>query len=112
MDKTVAAERLRQIANRARSQCPRASLLVGECGEENEGNSAPHGTQAILQLNAAHTGHLNVSHYAGEVIETALLQELFRRGECMHEISERPDEAVGRGTYGFIIINDCDKRRL
>ena len=112
LDKAVSAERLRQIANRSGRQCLRARLLVGECREENERNSVTPGTQLILQLDAAQTGHLDVCHYAGEIIKAVRPQELFGRRERVHNVSERPNKAVGRGTYGFIIVNDCHKWTL
>jgi hypothetical protein len=112
LDEAISAERFRQVANRSGRQCLRAGFLVGECREENERNYVPPGMQVILQLDAAHTGHLDICQYAREIIKTARLQELFGRRECMHDMSERPNEAVGRGTYGFIIVNDCDKWKL
>ena len=66
----------------------------------------------ILQLDAAHTGHLDVRNDTREVIKAVRPQELFGRCECMYDISERPHEAIGRGAYGFIIVNDCDKWKL
>src|SRR5882672_9642639 len=36
------------------------------------------------------------------------LQELFGRSECIYDVPERPHKAVSCGTYGCIIVNDCD----
>jgi hypothetical protein len=60
LDKAVSAEWLRQVANRSGRQRLRTRLLVGEGREENERNSVSTGMQVILQLHAAHTGHLDI----------------------------------------------------
>jgi hypothetical protein len=69
LDEAVSAEWLRQVADRASRQRLCAGLLVGECGKKDEWNAIVPGTQVILQLHTAHTWHLDVRHYAGEVIK-------------------------------------------
>jgi hypothetical protein len=112
LDKAVPVEWFRQVADRSGRKRLRAGLLIGECGEKDKRDAATLCTQMILQLDAAHAGHLDVSNNTREVVKPARLQECFGRYECMHDISERPHEAVGRGAHGCIVINDCDKRRL
>jgi hypothetical protein len=109
LDKTISVEWFRQVANRSGCQGLRARLLIGECGEENKRNGVPLGTQVILQLDTAHAWHLDVRNYTRKVIAAVRLQELLGSCKRMYDISERPHEAVGRGTHGFIIVNDCDK---
>jgi hypothetical protein len=108
-DKAVSVEGLRQVANRPGRKRSCAYLLIGERGEKNERNTVTLSAQVILQLDAAHTGHLDIRNYTREVLEALRSQELLGGRECMYDISERPHEAVGGGAYGFIIINDCDK---
>jgi hypothetical protein len=112
LDELVSIEGLRQVASRSARKCPRTGLLIGECGKENERNAVTTGPQVFLQLDTAHTGHLNVRHHAGEIIKAVRPQELFGRRKCVDEISERSHEAVGRRAYGRIIIDDCDKLNL
>jgi hypothetical protein len=66
----------------------------------------------VLQLDAAHTGHLDVRNYTSEVFKAVRPYERFGRCERMYAVSERPHEAVGRGAYGPIIVDDCDKWKL
>jgi hypothetical protein len=112
LNKAVSFEWLRQVANRAGCQRMGAGFLVRECGEENERNAVILATQVILQLDAAHARHLNVRHDTGEIIEPIGPQKLLGRRECMHDISKRPHEAIGRGAYGFFIVDDCDNWQL
>src|ERR1700741_614511 len=88
-DKSVAVEWLGQVADRPGRERLRTSLLIRKRGEENERNATPLGTQVILQLDTAHTGHLDVRDDACDVVDTLRPQELFGRYECTHDISER-----------------------
>ena len=112
LDETVSIKGLRQVASRSARKGPRTGLLVRECGKENERNAITPGPQVFLQLDTTHSGHLNVRHHAGEIIKAVRPQELFGRRKCIHDISERSYEAVGRRAYGRIIIDDCDKLNL
>lgn len=112
LDKAVSVEWFCQIANGPGRKRLRAGILIGEAGEKNERNAATLSTHVILQLNAAHTGHLDISNYKREIIKVIRPQELFSRCKCMHNISKRPHETVGRDTYGFIIVNDCNEWKL
>jgi hypothetical protein len=75
LNKAVSCERLRQVADCSGCERMGAGLLVRKCGEEDERDAATLVTQVILQLDAAHTRHLNVRHDAGEIIEAVRLQE-------------------------------------
>ena len=108
LDKTVPVEGLSQVANRSGPKRLRSNSLVGEGCEENERHVVPLGKQVGLQLDAAHAGHLDICNHTREVIEAVRPQELFGGCECMHNVPERPHKAVGRGTHGCIIVNDCD----
>jgi hypothetical protein len=108
LDEAVPIEGLGQVADRSRRKRLRANLLVGESREENERHTVPLSTQVVLQFDAAHSGHLNICNYTGEVIEAVRLQELFSGRECMYGVPERPQETISRGTDRCIIVDDCD----
>ena len=108
LDKTVSVERLSQVANRPGPKRLRTNPLIGEGREENERHGASLGKQVGLQLDAAHAGHLDICNHTREVIEAVRPQELFGGCECICGVAERPHKAVGRGTHGSIIVNDCD----
>jgi hypothetical protein len=88
LNKPVSVEWLRQVAHCSGSDRLRAGPLVRECCEENKWSAVTPVTQGVLQLDAAHAGHLNVRHDTGEIIKEIRLQELLGRCERMHDISE------------------------
>ncbi len=108
LDKAVPIEGLSQVANRPVLKCLRTNPLVGEGREENERHAVPLGKQVGLQLDAAHSGHLDICNYTRELIEAVRLQELFGGCECRYDVPERSHKAVSRGAHGCIIVNDCD----
>jgi hypothetical protein len=112
LDKAVPVEGLSQVANRPGRKRVRTDLLIGKRGEKHERNTIALSAQVILQLDAAHTGHLDIRNYTGEFVKAVRPQELFSGCERMYDISERSHQAVGRGAYGFIIVNDCDSWTL
>jgi hypothetical protein len=77
LDKAVSVEGLGQVANRPGRKRPRANVLIGECGEKNERNTVTLIAQLVLQLDAAHTGHLDIRNYTREVVNAVRPQELF-----------------------------------
>jgi hypothetical protein len=99
LNKAVSVEGLGQIANRPGRKRLRANLLIREGGEKNERNAVTLSAEVVLQLDAAHTGHLDVRNDTREVVKAVRLQELFGGCERMYDISERPYEAVGCGAH-------------
>jgi hypothetical protein len=112
LDKAVPVEGLGQVANRPGPKRLRTNALVGEGREENERHAVALGKQVGLQLDAAHTGHLDICNHTREVIEAVRPQELFGGCECIYDVPERPHQAVSRGAYGCIIVNDCDQGKF
>jgi hypothetical protein len=112
LDEAISVEWFREVANRPGRKRPRADLLIGECSEKNKWNAVTLRAQMILQLNAAHAGHLDVCNDTREVVKPARLQECFCGRKCMYDGSERSHETVSRGTHGWIIINDRNKGGL
>ena len=110
LDKAVRVEWLGQIAKGPTRKRPGAGLLIGKCCEKHKGNTAPLTAQVMLQLDAAHSWHLDIRHYAREIVEAIRSQKVFGGRECVYDITERPYQAAGRGTHGFVIVNDCDKK--
>ena len=108
LDKAVPVEGLSQVADRPGPKRLRTNPLVREGREENERHAVPLGKQVGLQLDAAHAGHLDICNHTQEVVEAVRPQELFGRSECIYDVPERPHKAVSCGTYGCIIVNDCD----
>jgi hypothetical protein len=90
----------------------RSNPCVRERREENERHAVAFGKQVRLQLDAAHAGHLDICNHAGEVIEAVRPQELFGGCECVNDAAERPHKAVSSGAHGFIIVNNCDQRKI
>src|SRR5271165_168756 len=66
MDEAVAVEGFRQVADRPALKRSRANLLIGEGGEENERRGIALGAQIGMQVDTAHTGHLDVRNHARE----------------------------------------------
>lgn len=112
MDKAVAVTWLGQIAGRSGCKSLCTGFLIGKCCEEDEWKAGTLRSQMILQLDAAHARHLDIRNDAREVVKLVRLQERLGRCESMHDISERPHEAIGRDADGFIVINDRDERKL
>ena len=108
LDKALFFEWLGQVTNCSRVKRSRTNALIGEGGEEDERHAVPLGKQVGLQLNAAHPGHLDICDHTRGVSQVARSQEIFRRRECIHDVSVRPHEAISRGAHGCIIVNDCD----
>jgi hypothetical protein len=109
LDKSGWVKGLSQVANRPTRKRPGADLLIGECCEKNKWNTVTLSAYVILQLDATHSRHLDIRNYAREVVETFPTQELFGGRECLYDISDGPQQGVGRDTHGFLIVNDCDK---
>ena len=108
LDKTFPVEGLSQVTNRPGPERLRTNPLIGEGREEDERHAVTLGQQVGLQLDAAHARHLDICNHTREVIEAVRSQELFGGCKCIYKIPERPHKAVGRGTHGCIIVNDCD----
>jgi hypothetical protein len=99
-------ERLTQDAGCSGFQCLRPDSLFGESRDENHRQLAPLCLQKILQLDAAHTRHLNVRDHAGGMIQLWGSQKFACRRKCSGNVSKRAHEPVSRGAHGCIIIND------
>lgn len=111
-DKAFCVEWLGQIANCPGRKRLGSDLLIRECREENKRNAVALSAQVILQLDAAHARHLDICNDAREIVLTVRSQEVLGGRERMYDISERPYQAAGGGTYGFVVVNDCNKRWL
>jgi hypothetical protein len=105
-DQGVPGEGLGEETGRSCLHSPRARVLDGESGDENERHPVSLGKQVGLQLEAAHRWHLNISNHARSVIKVRRPQEFLGRRECMNDVSKRSHEIVGRGANGPIIVND------
>ena len=83
-----------------------AIALDGESRDENERQAVSLGKQVGLQIEAAHGRHSDIRYHARCVIQVGRSQELLGRRECMDDVAKRPDEIVGGGANGAIIVDD------
>ena len=60
LDKAVPVEGFGQVANRPGPKRLRTNPLIGEGSEENERHAVPLSKQVGLQIDAAHSGHLDI----------------------------------------------------
>ena len=111
-DQNVAVEGLGQETDCSRLQRSRATDLNGKSRDENERHAMSLGAQMGLQFDTGHRRHSNVCNHARRFMQTTRLQELYGRRKWMDDVPDRPHEVAGRGTNGFIIIDDRDYRRL
>jgi hypothetical protein len=107
LDKTVLFDGLGQVADRSSPKRSRTDALIRESSDEDERQTAPLDKRVSLQLNAAHAGHVDIRNNTRGVAQVARPQEILGRGECMDNVPERPQEAIGRGAHGWVVVNDC-----
>ena len=60
LDKAVPVEGLGQVTDRPGPERLRTNPLIGEGREENERHAVPLSKQVGLQIDAAHSGHLDI----------------------------------------------------
>ena len=76
-------ERLGQKADCPGSDRAFSDPIIEEGSDENRRHAVPARNQVLLQLDAAHTGHLNIRDEAGRVGQARRKQEFFGRRKCV-----------------------------
>jgi hypothetical protein len=106
VDQDLSGERLGQETGCAGLQRPHPYVIGGESRDENERHAASLGNQAGLQFEAAHRRHLNIRDHAGGIMQVRRRQEFLGRRERMNDVPQRPDEIVGGGANGAVVVDD------
>ncbi len=106
VDQGLSGEGLGQETGCSRLQRPHACVIDSESRDENERHAVSLGKQAGLQLEPAHRRHLNIRDHTGGVMQVRRGQEFLGRRERMNDVPKRPDEIVGGGANGAVVVDD------
>jgi hypothetical protein len=74
-------ERLAQETDCPGVHCLLSNLFLGERSNENHRRAVTPSNQALLQLDAAHAGHLHIRNEAGRVAQSRRSQKFLRRSK-------------------------------
>src|SRR4029077_17719554 len=111
-DQRRPVDRLGEKADGSGMQGANPGALFGDRRNENDRQTAVLAAQQVLELDAAHMGHLNVGNHARRLIDLRRFQELLGRCERVRDISERSHQPARGGPDGRIIVDDRNHGNL
>src|SRR5215469_13651474 len=86
--KVLLVERLDQVTNNPVSQRALSHAVVRVSRDQNGRDGRPRSHQVPMQLEASHSGHLNIRNQAGRAGHLARTQELLCRPEGLGGIAQ------------------------
>src|SRR6516165_6533121 len=99
-------QRLVEVTNDAVFQGALPDSLIRVCGKEDRRNRVARIDEMFVELNASHSGHLNVSDQTGGFRKERRRQEIGCRGERFDRVTQRPYEFLHGFSKGLIILDD------
>ena len=99
-------EGLFKIRPGAASFCPALTSRFWKRRHENDGQLMAFLPKALLKIEAAYSGELDIRDQAGGPGEIARLQKGLRGGKGESDEAQRRNQAFRRDAAGFIVVNN------
>jgi hypothetical protein len=97
---------LAEVADDPILQGPALVSLIGICGNKDRWDRAPRLDEISVELNASHSGHLDVGEKTVGFRQETRSQKIGGRCEDFDCVPQRPKELFQRVSKGLIVVND------